>query len=337
VLDCRLDLLASAKPLKNRAPVHFHIGAAEIVGEVRYLDDLAALGPGGTAWARIVLKEPVLAFPGDRFIVRKFSPVTTIGGGVVTDISGHKYRGEDAAARLAAMSPELLVTESEWGLSRAQLVAWTGLREPGAMPAVEVAGDWLVARACIVDARRRLVENCRVFHKTHSLLKGIPKQDLKAAVMLDASVEVFEHALAGAMDLVQDGDVVRLKTHKVVLKQDEEQARAAIENSFAQAGLAAPAMTEVLKSSGVEPARARSILQILLREGKLTRVSDELVLDAGSLSQLRNSLASRRGERFSVPVFKEWTGVSRKYAIPILEYLDREHVTKRDGDERVLL
>jgi selenocysteine-specific elongation factor len=341
-LDCRLDLLASAKPLKNRAPVHFHIGAAEIVGEVRYLDghylgDHSALGPGGSAWVRIVLKEPVLAFPGDRFIVRKFSPVTTIGGGVVTDISGHKYRGEDAAARLAAMSPELLVTESEWGLSRAQLVAWTGLREPGAMPAVEVAGDWLVARACIVDARRRLVENCRVFHKTHSLLKGIPKQDLKAAVMLDASVEVFEHALAGAMDLVQDGDVVRLKTHKVVLKQDEEQARAAIENSFAQAGLAAPAMTEVLKSSGVEPARARSILQILLREGKLTRVSDELVLDAGSLSQLRNSLASRRGERFSVPVFKEWTGVSRKYAIPILEYLDREHVTKRDGDERVLL
>jgi selenocysteine-specific elongation factor len=137
--------------------------------------------------------------------------------------------------------------------------------------------------------------------------------------------------------LVQDGDVVRLKTHKVVLKQDEEQARAAIAHSFAQAGLAAPAITEVLKGSGVEPARARSILQILLREGKLTRVSDELVLDAASLSQLRNSLASRRGERFSVPVFKEWTGVSRKYAIPILEYLDREHVTKRDGDERVLL
>jgi selenocysteine-specific elongation factor len=337
VLDCRLDLLASAKPLKNRAPVHFHIGAAEVVGEVRYLDDRSALGPGGSAWARIVLREPVLAFPGDRFIVRMFSPVTTIGGGVVTDISGHNYRREAAAARLAAMSPELLVTESEWGLPRAQLVAWTGLREFGAMPGVESAGDWLVSRARIADDRRRLVETCRAFHKTHSLLQGIPKQDLKTLVMMDASVEVFEHALAGATELVQDGDVFRLKTHKVVLKQDEEQARTAIETSFAQAGLAAPAMTEVLKGSGVEPARARAILQILLREGKLKRISDELVLDAGSLSQLRNVLASRRGERFSVPVFKEWTGVSRKYAIPILEYLDREHVTKRDGDERVLL
>ncbi len=337
VLDCRLELLSSAKPLKNRAPVHFHVGAAEIVGEVRYLDDRATLAPGGSAWARIVLKEPVLAFPGDRFIVRMFSPVMTIGGGVVADISGHNYRREDAAARLDAMSPEKLVTERQWGISRAQLIAWTGLREFAPMPQVEAAGDWLISRTRIADAKQKLFETCRAFHKTHSLLPGIPKQDLKAAVMADAPIEVFEHALAAAPELIQDAEVVRLKAHKVVLKQDEEQARIAIENSFAKAGLAAPSVTEVLKTSGVEAARARSILQILLREGKLTRVSDELVLDAASLANLRGSLELKRGERFTVPVFKEWTGVSRKYAIPILEYLDREHVTKRDGDERVLL
>jgi selenocysteine-specific elongation factor len=337
VLDCWLELLASAKPLKNRAPLHFHIGAAEIVGEVRYLDARATLAPGGSAWARIVLKEPVLAFPGDRFIVRMFSPVMTIGGGVVADISCHNYRGEDAAARLDAMSPERLVTESEWGISRARLIAWTGLREFASMPQVEAAGDWLISRTRIADAKQKLVETCRAFHKTHSLLPGIPKQDLKAAAMPDALVEVFEHALAAATELIQDGEVVRLKTHRVVLKQDEEQARTAIESSFAKAGLAAPSVTEVLKTSGVEAARARSILQILLREGKLTRVSDELVLDAASLANLRGSLELKRGERFTVPVFKEWTGVSRKYAIPILEYLDREHVTKREGDERVLL
>ena len=118
VFDCRIDLLASAKPLKNRAPVHFHLGAAETEAEVRYLDHRLALEPGDSSWARIVLKDPALVFPGDRFIVRKFSPVITIGGGIVADISAHKYsKKEDAAARLGSLTPAKLVIESSWGIS----------------------------------------------------------------------------------------------------------------------------------------------------------------------------------------------------------------------------
>ncbi len=338
ILYCRLDLLESAKPLKNHAPVHFHIGASETEAVVRYLDHRPALQPGDSTWARITLKEQALVFPGDRFIIRMFSPVITIGGGVVADISAHKYRrGEDAAVRLEALTPERLVIESTFGISEEQLIAWTGLREIGDLPGVEAAGKWLISRTRNAELTQRLTAHCRAFHRANSLLPGIPKQDLKTSVMADAPVEVFEHALVGAADLIQDGEVVRLKSHRVVLKQDEEQARIAIESSFERAGLTAPAVTDVLKGSGVEPARARSILQILLREGKLTRVSDELVLDAAALVKLRGQLASRRGERFSVPTFKDWTGVSRKYAIPLLEYLDREHVTRREGDERVLL
>jgi selenocysteine-specific elongation factor len=338
ILDCHVGLLRSAKPLKNRAPVHFHIGAAETEAEVRYLDNRPALKPGESTWARITLKERALVFPGDRFIIRMFSPVTTIGGGIVVDICAHKYRrGEDAAARLSALTPERLVIERPWGISEDELIALTGLREIGGLPGVEPAGKWLISRARNAELKRQLTAHCREFHSAHSLLPGIPKQDLKTAVMAEAAAEVFDHALAEPSDLIQDGEVVRLKSHRVVLKQDEEQARTAIENSFERAGLAAPPVTDVLKGSGVEPARARSILQILLREGRLTRISDELVLDAAALVRLRDQLASRRGERFSVPVFKDWTGVSRKYAIPLLEYLDREHVTKRDGDERILL
>jgi selenocysteine-specific elongation factor len=338
VLDCRLELLGSAKPLKNRAPVHFHAGAAETQGEVRYLDRRLALAPGDSTWVRIVLNEPVLVLPGDRFIIRMFSPVLTIGGGVVADISAHKYRkGEDAAARLSGLTPERLVVESAWGISKDQLIAWTGLREIGQLPVVESAGTWLISRARIAELKQQLTAACRAFHRANSLLPGMPKQDLKAAVMAGAPAEVFDHALAAANELVQDGEVVRLNSHRVVLKQDEEQARNAIENSFARAGLASPPVGDVLKASGVEIARARSILQILLRESKLTRISDELVLHAGALANLREQLAPRRGERFGVAAFKDWTGVSRKYAIPLLEYLDRERVTRREGDERVLL
>ena len=130
---------------------------------------------------------------------------------------------------------------------------------------------------------------------------------------------------------------MRLKSHRVALKQDEEAASAKIEAAFADAGLAVPSMAEVLARSGVEAARARSLLQILLKSRKLVKVGDELVFHPTALERLRETLGGRKGQRFSVGEFKDWTGISRKYAIPLLEFLDREHVTRREGDARVVL
>jgi selenocysteine-specific elongation factor len=337
-LDCRLDLLNSARPLKNRAPVHFHAGTAEIEAEVRYLDRRAVLKPGETTWARIVLKEPTLILPGDHFIIRMFSPVITIGGGVVVDISAHRYRKADNAdARLSALRPELLITERPFGITGEQLIAWTGLPAVPEYPGIESVGKYRIAHDRVAELRQELTTACRAFHKEKSLLPGILKQDLKARALPRAPAEIFEYALASATELTQDAVVVRLKSHRVVLKQDETEARAAIETAFEKAGLTAPAVADVLKASGVENARARSILQILLREGLLVKISDELVVHAAALVKLREALAERQGQRFAVPVFKDWTGVSRKYAIPLLEYLDREHVTRREGDERVVI
>ncbi len=143
--------------------------------------------------------------------------------------------------------------------------------------------------------------------------------------------------LALSKTLVVDGEAVRLASHKISLKQDEEEASAKIESAFRAAGLAVPSVQEVLAKSGVEPSRARTILQLLLRDKKLVRVSDELVFHSAALQALRQLLAQRKGQKFSVPEFKDWTGVSRKYAIPLLEFLDRERVTRRDGDTRIVL
>jgi selenocysteine-specific elongation factor len=121
------------------------------------------------------------------------------------------------------------------------------------------------------------------------------------------------------------------------LKQDEEAAVGKIEKAFAGAGLAVPSTPEVLAKCGVEPARARSLLQILLRDKKLVRISEDLVFHHSAIQQLRQLLAARKGEQFTVGTFKDWTGVSRKYAIPLLEYLDRERITRRTGDSRVVL
>jgi selenocysteine-specific elongation factor len=122
-----------------------------------------------------------------------------------------------------------------------------------------------------------------------------------------------------------------------VLQQQEEHAREKIESAFQKAGLAAPGVPEVLAQSGVESARARTLLQILLRDGRLVRITDDLVLHRSALDRLHSDLASIKGARLSVPAFKERTGISRKYAIPLLEYLDRQKITRREGDVRLVL
>jgi selenocysteine-specific elongation factor len=356
-VDCRLDLLPSAKPLKHRAPVHFHSGTAEIEAEVRLLEGqkegTAALKPGGRAYARLLLRDAALLLPGDRFIIRMFSPVVTIGGGVVVDLGEHRYRkGDDVKARLdvlagpdAAARIGLLVREAAFGMGTAELVARTGMQEreitaaAGRAAVVTVAQPqpWYMDRAWFQATRERLVKTVREFHQKHPLLPGIARQDVRGRELHDAPAFVLDALIADASQIVAEGETVRLRGHKLVLKEDEEQARAAIERAFEETGLAVPSLAEVLAKSGVEAARSRSLLQILLRDKRLVRINDELVFHQSAIEGLRGMLAAKKGTRFGVASFKEWTGVSRKYAIPLLEFLDREKVTRRDGDERLVL
>jgi selenocysteine-specific elongation factor len=335
--------------LKHRAPVHFHSGTAEIEAEVRMLEGSAAMRPGASAYVRLKLRDPALLLPGDRFIIRMFSPVVTIGGGVVIDTAGRRYRkvdnvkarldtlgGMDAPARIA-----LLIRESEFGMEIGDLVARTGMSEAAIAaaaskaPVIRIAQPraWYVDRAWMQAARDRIVKTVREFHQTHPLLPGIARQELRAG----APPFVLDALLTEAKEVVADAELVRSRGHKLVLKEDEEQARGKIEHAFEEAGLAVPALPEVLAKSGVEAARARSLLQILLREKRLVRVNEDLVFHVSAIDRLRGLLAAHRGEHFAVPAFKEWTGISRKYAIPLLEFLDREKVTRRDADQRVIL
>src|ERR1017187_631761 len=275
-VDCRLDLLRSAKPLKHRAPVHFHSGTAEIEAEVRLLGGATVLPAGGTAYARIVLREPALLLPGDRFIIRKFSPVVTIGGGVVVDTVGKRYRkGDRVAERLrtlaeapAAERVALLVRESKYGMGTAELVARTGLTEREIVTAVADAPlvvfkqpqSWFADRAWFHSAGEKLLRVVREFHLKNPLLPGIPKQDLRGRELPDSPAFLIDAILAQEKQIAVEGENVRLASHKLVLKQDEEQARSAIERAFEQAGLTVPAVPDVLAKSGtagtVRPARS---------------------------------------------------------------------------------
>lgn len=350
-IDSMLELLPGALPLKHGAPVHFHAGTAEVEAEVRLLESNAPLQPGTNAPVRLLLSEPMLILPGERFIIRMFSPVVTIGGGEVVDIEAPvRMRRAAAAERVrmlatatAAERVALLVRESKFGTSAADLIARTGL-----MPAeVEKAATGLfivrephfrVVDPAWMGERAQSVQGAlQRFHKTNPLSPGMAKEDLRAKEVSGAPPFLLDAILATLKTVVAEGEIVRLASHKVALKEDEAAALAKMEDAFASAGLAVPAMGEVLAKSGIEAARGRSLLQILLRSRKLVKIGDELVFHHAALDNLKQVLVSRKGQRFSVAEFKEWTGISRKYAIPLLEFLDRERVTRRDGESRVVL
>jgi selenocysteine-specific elongation factor len=341
----RVELLRSAPALRSRSPVHFHAGTAELEGELRWLDRDEA-SPGTSAlFARIVLRSPALLLPGDRFVLRRFSPVETIGGGIVLDpqlapvrrAALHDWlQNLDRAG--AAEKLHLWARSQPQGVSRGSLIARSGARieEIRAAGLIE-AGDYFLTPAQLRELQHQAEAATLDFHQRRPLAPGIPKQELRNRVLPAAPPALFECVLRGAPALSADGELIRHQSHARALDAAEAQAEHAIELAFQRAGLAAPGAAEVLAGAGVDAKKAQALLSNLIREGRLVRISAELIVHASALQSLRGLLASRRGSRFGVPDFKGWTGVSRKFAIPLLEYCDRQRLTRREGDSRLVL
>jgi selenocysteine-specific elongation factor len=352
-VDARLELLRDAHPLAHAAPVHFHAGTAEIEAQVRLLDPPSSLQPGASGYVRFVLRQPTMMLPGDRFIVRMFSPVVTIGGGEVLDIHPPlRIRRSTSAARLrqldgAGMAARiaLLVGESRYGLGEAALIARTGvlpaelltIAKSSAFLAIAEPQFWLIDRKWTDAKLAALHETVRLFHKQNPLSPGMTKEDLRARVVPNSPEFLLNALLSQSKTVAIESETVRLASHKIAFREDEEQALRKIESAFESAGLAVPSTPEVLSKSGIESARAKTLLQLLLKAGKLVRIGEDLLFHRAAIDKLRELLANRKGQTFGVAEFKDWTGVSRKYAIPLLEFLDRERITRREGDVRLVL
>jgi selenocysteine-specific elongation factor len=371
-IDSRLALLPSSKKLKQRSRVHFHAGTIEAIAEV-LLYGQSELAPGQNALAQLWLQEDVLLLPGDRFIVRQFSPVTTIGGGIVLDplarrpMSRDTTRGafletlergerdEILTAMVERASAGLGTGRSFAGLGMQEMVARTGWMEREIREAVRklatveklkiVANEPLaiVARKTFEEVCVKISAGIERFHRENPLLPGITREDLRTSVGRRISGETFRAALeelAANKKVELQGELIRRAGAEIALQPEEARAKEQIEKAFSSAGLAVPSVKEVLTTLSVESKRAEKLLQILLREKMLVRVTPELIFHRDALAQLRDQLLvhkKTKGERIGVPAFKELAGISRKYAIPLLEYLDRERVTRRAGDERVIL
>jgi selenocysteine-specific elongation factor len=387
-LDVAMSLLPSARPLKNRARVHFHCGTAETIAEVVLLDG-KELRTNERAYAQLRLAEPGLFLPRDRFIIRQFSPVITIGGGTILDSQPltrpakrdpnvrqffEILEGGDPESSLEAL------TRQSGEATLADLVARTGWRPADVVRVAKSveAGGGLVSvaqppgllmhaeyfRALELSAVRTL----EAFHEANPLVPGLPKEDLRARVgeslMVSGrpiaarpevagrpelwrrgglpSVTAFDtvlQALSTQGKVDTQGETVMMAGRTLRLTPEEAGARDQISRAFEKAGLAVPSAAEVLATLRVDRSRAEKILQILLKEKVLVRVSEGLIFHRAALEKLLQTLRQRKAQndRINVAAFKEMTGLSRKYVIPLLEYLDRARVTRRQGDERIIL
>ncbi len=201
-------------------------------------------------------------------------------------------------------------------------------------------GDLFVDAPAMVRLQQLIVSSVAGFHRKNSLVGGIPREALREQVR--ASAEVFDASLdllAQERKIEAVGDLVRLPGHGVAMKNEEAESKTEIESAFAAAGLKVPALHEVIAGLKVDKSRAQKIVTLLLRDKVLVKISDELVFHRSALELLRRQLLAQKAKsaKMDIATFKDLTGVSRKYAIPLLEYLDREHVTKRVGDAREIL
>ena len=359
-LDVELTLLPTAKLLKDRTRVHLHAYTMQTSAEVR-LYEKKQVQPGEKSFARLLLSEPALLLHADRFIIRQFSPVTTIGGGIVLDASplAQKLAPAKIVSFLQIMAQgskdEILAARierrAEAGMHLSDIQAEMNLSfGDAARSAIEAAGkhglvigdhQFYISPAALKQVQQEIVAVITKFHGVNPLESGIGKEALRDQVSVNP--DVFYIAISKLCDLRQletQGELVRLPGRGITMKDDEAEAKKTIESAFASAGLKVPALKDVLSTVTLDKARAQKIVTILLRDKVLIKIADDFVFQVAALDHLKKQLGVIQDPnltKINVAQFKELTGVSRKYAIPLLEFLDRERITRRAGDERIIL
>lgn len=356
-IEAQLSLLKDAKPLKNHARVHLHAFTSETIAEVT-LHGVNELKPGGTAFAQLRTAEPLLLLPGDRAILRQFSPVITIGGAVVLDAFPLPRQKPDALQAFlqtqssGSRQEALLARIARRGheaLSLAAAVRETGLKSSVLQPMIAIlvqqkqvmqVGEFLLASDAVQKTTQKLIATLEAFHKANPLVGGMSKEELREKLGLNQPVmEALLAQLVREKKVEATGEQVRLAGRGVELKDEEAKAKMQIERAFAAAGLKVPLMKDVLDKLPIDKARAQKLVTLLLRDRVLIKLADDLVFHHSALEGLRQLIVAQKAKtpKIDVPTFKDLIGVTRKYAIPLLEYLDQQRVTRRVGDERIII
>ena len=353
IITARLDLLADAKPLKEQTRIRFHHLSAELLGTIRFVDDTEGeLKPGKSAFVQIRLESPVVAVSGDRFVIRRYSPAYTIGGGVILDAHLSKLSRGTRAEILETLASGTLPERVELtaklqglrGLPLDEVQARTGIRtatltkELKKVPNVVQTGNTFVHHDVLADFRRRAMEFLERYFKDNKMAVSVPKSEfVQKLIPSGAPVNFLLADLGNQKIAVVQGDVLDIPGRSKTLGGAEGELARNIESRFAAAGLQTPAVSEIIKAIPQRPKVIEGVIAYLVKQGALVRLAEGVYLHRDVLADARTKLASKKGQTIDVGQFKDLFGISRKVAIPLLELFDKEGSTKRVGDQRVVL
>jgi len=362
-LDVSVEFLASnSKNLKNRALVRLHTGTSEIIARIILLDK-DELAPGQKAFAQLVLERADVIVASDRFVLRSYSPVTTIGGGQIIDPLPlkHKRQNEKIIADLNVLQsgtlPERISVIMErtgfTGINLRGLTFRLGINTKKIREALEIlfsgkkailldSEDTTVISSYFYNQLEELIgKNLATYHKKNPLQEGISKEQLKETLGRAISAKLFNLALRSLgkkETIVSDKDNVRLAGHQVELAGDLDSLRHNIAQIYTEAGLTPPSITDVVSGFKDQKAKAQSIIKLMLKDGDLIKINEEMCFSREVLGKLREDYKAMliKDGKATPATFKDMTGLSRKYIIPLMEYFDVNKLTVRVADHRIL-
>ncbi len=358
--DATLELLEDApRPLKKRDRVRFHVGTQEVMARV-LLVDRGQLEAGQVSYGRFRLEAPIVALPGDRFVIRSYSPIITIGGGTLLDIAPPRFKRKGPAllAHLtllekgdpAQVLEEHLKQAGPAGARAADLRARTPfgperLRElldelvkAGAIVAVD--REWYLHREANDRLRAQTLSLLEAFHAENPLRGGISREELRSRAG-NAQERVFGQLLTSleAEGVVRsEKDQVRLASHSIRLTPEQQRVVSGLDAEFVRAGPAPPSPEEALAKLGVKGNERHELFQLLVAERRLVRVKESLYFHSEALGAIQAKLVAYLQQKKEIGPgdMKDLLGITRKYAIPLMEYFDTQRITVRQGERRVL-
>ena len=363
MVDVSFHYLASSKkPLKNRTLIRFHTGTSEVMGYLILLDQ-EELPPGQTVVAQLRLDSPVAIVKDDRFVVRSYSPVRTIGGGQVLNPIPQKHKRLkqdviDGLQHLTDEDPEAIISQQiqqagYGGVSFSHLKIMTNLTDKQ----LDTALQHLLSKKTITqtDKQNRIflhqftfdqliqktAEYLANYHAANPLKAGMPKEELKSKFPQLSDPKVFNlvlNQMIKSNQIAQEENTVRLSDHRVSLGADQADIRKKIQAIYKKGGLQPPYFRDVPNLLEVDPNHTRDVMMLLVEEGQIVKTKDDLYFHVDAITELKNRLVDflKAHGDITTPQFKEMTGASRKYVIPLIEYFDASKVTLRVGDSRKL-
>jgi selenocysteine-specific elongation factor len=363
ILDVHLQLLPGAKTLKNLVKVRFHQGTIEVLARVALIGQ-DTLAPGESVYAQLRLDSPVFCLHGDAFIIRQFSPTVTIGGGTILhpNPSKHKSTDKQILGSLHALNrgsisdklPVLLAANVKQVMDLNELDALLGMPFPellkictalaqsAKLGMVPAPIPILVLPELIESLKKATLEQVSSFHKENPLQKGISKEELRKRIYDDLPLDLFKYcleSLAERRKLSFQEDAVALYGREVQLTAEDLVLRKKIEDCIQNAGFQPPQISDVQAMIGGDPVEVRRIFFWMIKEKILVKLTEDLFYHRATLETIKKQIKTRfaPGAKFGVADFKEAFDLTRKHAIPLLEYLDRERFTRRLGNDRILL